>query len=81
MMSFSKGNQSYLKITTRNHHGEELTEALQIFPGKCLPTEKISCCMLSSHCPVSVWTASWISQERYATLWADPPFTAKSDKV
>ena len=39
-MSFSEGNQSYLKITTRNHHGEELTEALQIFPGKCLPTEE-----------------------------------------
>lgn len=40
LMSFSEAYQSYLKITTSNHHGEELTEALQIFPGKCLPTEE-----------------------------------------
>lgn len=39
LTSFSEGNQSYLKITTKNYHGEDLTEALQMFLGKRLTTE------------------------------------------
>lgn len=42
LTSFSEGNQSYLKIATKNYHGEDLTEALQMFLGKRLTTEEIS---------------------------------------
>ena len=56
-------------------------KALQKFPGKRLPTEENFLLHVKFPLSCECLDSFWISQERYATLWADPPFTAKSDKV